>query len=105
MKFTHEEFLSRLSLPADDKWKDGVRFIKAFSKENFELEFFAPRGTDNQTPHTKDEFYIIAAGSANLIKENEMINCKAGDALFVAAGAEHHFANISDNFATWVIFF
>ena len=105
MKFGIEEFRQRLPLPADEKWKDGVWFTNAFTKSNFELEFFAPRGNDYQTPHEKDEFYIIVSGSADLLKENETVSCRLGDAIFVGAGEPHHFENISDDFATWVIFF
>jgi mannose-6-phosphate isomerase-like protein (cupin superfamily) len=105
MKFTIEEFRGKLPLPADEKWKDGVWFTNAFTKGDFELEFFAPRGKDYQTPHEKDEFYIIVSGTADLITENESVNCKIGDALFVAEGELHHFENISEDFAAWVIFF
>jgi mannose-6-phosphate isomerase-like protein (cupin superfamily) len=105
MKFTIDELHARLPLPADEKWKDGVWFTNAFAKGDFELEFFAPRGLDYQTPHDKEEFYIIVGGTADLIKTGEAINCRTGDALFVAAGEEHHFENISEDFATWVIFF
>lgn len=105
MKFGFEEFRAFLPLPANEKWKEGVWFTNAFTKGDFELEFFAPRGNDYQTPHEKDEFYIIVSGTADLIKENEIINCKIGDALFVAAGEQHRFENISEEFATWVIFF
>lgn len=105
MKFSPEELLSKLPLPKNEKWKDGVWFSNVFSKGNFELEFFAPRGKDYQTPHEKDEFYIIVNGSADLIKDSEVVNCQIGDAVFVAAGENHHFENISDDFATWVIFF
>jgi len=105
MKFSPAEFLSKLPLPADEKWKDGVWFTNAFTKGDFELEFFAPRGTDFQTPHEKDEFYIITSGTADLIHEGKTVPCRTGDALFVAAGDEHHFENISEDFATWVIFF
>lgn len=105
MKFAIEEFLAKLPLPANEKWKEGVWFTNAFSKENFELEFFAPQGKDYQTPHEKDEFYIIARGTADLIKDNQTIDCRIGDAIFVAADENHHFENFSDDFATWVIFF
>ncbi len=105
MKFTVEEFLSKLPLPSNEKWKDGVSFTTAFSKGNFQIELFAPRGTDYQTPHEQDEFYIVVRGTAELIVETERFDCTAGDALFVAAGTEHHFENMSDDFATWVVFF
>lgn len=105
MKFTPEEFLAKLPLPADDKWKDGVPVIPAFVRSGFVLEFFAPRRTDHQTPHEKDEFYIIVRGAADLVKEDETVNCQVGDAIFVAAGEKHHFENISEDFGAWVIFF
>lgn len=105
MKFTVEEFLTKLPQPANEKWKDGVWFTNAFTKGEFELEFFAPRGKDYQTPHEKDEFYIVVRGTAQLLIENEKFPCETGDALFVPAKIEHHFENMSDDFATWVIFF
>ena len=105
MKFSPEELLAKLPLPADENRKDGVPFIPVFVQSGFVLEFFAPRNKDYQTPHEKDEFYIIVSGSADLMKENETIACKSGDAVSVAAGEKHHFENISDDFATWVIFF
>ena len=105
MKFSPEEFRARLPLPANEKWTDGVWFTNAFTKGDFELEFFAPSGRDFQTPHEKDEFYIIVSGSADLLKEGEVVDCQTGDAIFVAAGEEHHFENMTDDFAAWVIFF
>lgn len=105
MKFTSEEFLEKLPLPATEKWKDGVSFMTAFRRRNLTLEFFAPRGTDYQTTHEEDEFYIIARGSAELIIEAEKFQCAVGDALFVPARVEHHFEKMSADFATWAIFF
>lgn len=105
MKFAPKEFLTQLPKPANEKWKNGVRFTETFAKGEFELEFFAPRDTDYQTPHDKDEFYIIVSGTADLLIEGEKFPCEVGDALFVEAKCEHHFENISKDFATWVIFF
>ena len=105
MKFSFEEFAAKLPLPADEKWTEGVPFTGAFAKGDFALEFFAPRGTDHQTPHEKDEIYIVARGRAVLIIAGEPFPCEAGDALFAPAGVEHRFERISEDFATWVIFF
>jgi len=105
MKFTIDEFLSKLPLPVDEKWEDGIWFKEVFAKESFRLEFFAPRVKDYQTPHEQDEFYIIVRGKADLIIENERFSCAVGDALFVPAKAEHHFENFTEDFAAWVIFF
>lgn len=105
MKYAADELMKKLPHPANEKWKDGVWFTEVFKKGAFELEFFAPRGTDYQTPHDKDEIYIIVGGTAQLNKNGETIDCEIGDAVYVAAGEPHHFENISDDFATWVIFF
>lgn len=104
MKFTPEEFAARLPLPADEKWKNGVWFINAFTKNDFELEFFAPKAKDHQSPHEKDEIYFVISGTAILMKNGEPIDCKTGDALYVEARAPHHFEKMSDDFATWAIF-
>ena len=105
MKFSFDEFLSRLPLPANEKWTEGVWFTEAFSKGNFDLEFFAPKGEDRQTPHEKDEIYVVVRGSGEFVKENERTEFKSGDVLFVEAGVDHRFENFSEDFATWVIFF
>ena len=42
MKFTVEEFLSKLPLPADEKWKEGVWDVEAFKKGKVRLSFLRP---------------------------------------------------------------
>jgi len=105
MKFTIEEMLAKLPLPANEKWKNGVFDIEPFRKGNVSLVFFAPRGDDFQTFHEKDEFYFIVRGSGGLIIENERFSCTAGDAFFVAAKLPHHFENFTEDFAAWAVFF
>ena len=105
MKFTVDEFLPKLPLPADKKWKEGVWDIEPFRKENVSLVFFAPRGIDYQTSHDEDEFYFIVRGNGELIINDERFACEIGDIFFVAARVPHHFENFTDNFATWAVFF
>lgn len=105
MKFTIEEFLAKLPLPANVKWKDGVWDVEPFEKNGVTLVFFAPRGVDYQNFHEKDEFYFIVRGSGELVRGDERISCSSGDALFVEAFREHHFENFTDDFATWAVFF
>jgi mannose-6-phosphate isomerase-like protein (cupin superfamily) len=105
VKFAVEEFLEKLPLPANEKWKEGIWDIEPLKKGNVTLVFFAPRGTDYQTFHEEDEFYFIARGSGELIIENKVFSCSAGDAFFVPAFQNHRFENFSDDFATWAIFF
>ena len=105
MKFSFDEMLAKLPLPATEKWKDGVWDIEPFEKSGVKLVFFAPRGRDYQTDHEEDEFYFIARGTAKLVIEEESYECVAGDVFFVAAKQAHHFENMSDDFGTWAIFF
>jgi quercetin dioxygenase-like cupin family protein len=70
-----------------------------------EVEFYAPRGIDDQQPHTRDELYIIARGSGIFTVENQVQRFVPGDVLFVTAGVAHCFSEFSDDFGTWVIFY
>ena len=105
MKFTVEEMLARLPLPANEKWKNGVWDLEPFSKGDVKLVFFAPHGVDYQTEHVQDEFYFIVRGNGELVISEIRESFKAGDVFFVAAKTPHRFENFSDDFATWVIFF
>ena len=93
---------------------DAVEQLKAESKNPFTVvmthgtmtvEYFAPIKIDTQTPHMQDELYVIARGHGHLNRNGEILDCKAGDILFVPAGMEHRFERFSDDFATWVIFY
>ena len=86
-----------------------------------ELRGFAPGGHDPQTPHDRDELYIIASGTGVFMRANdsqpigddvslslrgvERVPFGPGDALFVPAGTEHVFEEFSPDFATWVVFY
>lgn len=105
MKFTIDDLVSKLPLPANEKWKDGVWDLEPFEKKGVKLVFFAPSGTDYQTFHSEDEFYFIARGSGKLTIADETFDCTAGDAFFVAANVPHHFEHFTGDFATWAVFF
>ena len=73
------------------------------------LRFYAPRDADPQSPHDQDEIYVIAAGRASILSgpdegRLERRDCNTGDAVFVPAGHVHRFADMSGDFATWVVF-
>jgi mannose-6-phosphate isomerase-like protein (cupin superfamily) len=66
---------------------------------------YAPGDEDRQQPHEQDEVYIVARGSAALECEGEEFACTAGDVLFVPARAAHRFVRMSEDFATWAVFY
>ncbi len=70
-----------------------------------ELRWYAPKGTDPQTPHDKDEVYVVVSGSGYFVRGDERVRFAPGDALFAAAHETHRFEDFSDDFATWVMFY
>ncbi len=85
--------------------KTNERFVQVIQDGNMKVEYFSPKHLDRQSPHSKDELYIIISGNSEFLREEEIINCTAGDVLFVPAKMEHRFMNFSEDFATWVVFY
>lgn len=98
--FTLADGLKQLSTP------EGKRFVELFAHGTLTVELYAPRGLDGQTPHARDEVYVIANGSGTF-RAGDFPDIKfgPGDVLFVAAGVEHRFKEFTDDFATWVFFY
>ena len=70
-----------------------------------ELRWYAPKGTDPQVPHDKDEVYVVVSGRGWFQCGAQRVPFEAGDALFVPAHETHRFEDFTDDFATWVIFY
>ncbi|MCX6382486.1 MAG: cupin domain-containing protein [Armatimonadetes bacterium] len=105
MKINPNELKAQLPLPATEKWVEGIWDIEALAHGTMSVLYFAPRGKDYQTAHEQDEIYVIIAGSANFNLNGERMECATGDVLFVPAGVEHRFETLTDDFATWAIFY
>lgn len=83
---------------------DVFRFHYGLKHGSMKVGLYAPSIADTQAPHKQDELYIVIRGSGDFIKSAQRVPFKAGDVMFVEAGAEHRFENFSADFATWVIF-
>src|SRR6476660_6927423 len=83
----------------------GPRSIPLFGHGTLLLKYYAPRGVDKQTPHTRDEVYVVARGRGVFFDGTERRSFAAGDMLFVAAGVEHRFEDFSDDLGVWVMFY
>ena len=79
--------------------------IPIFNHRTMEAELYQPDGIDTQTPHTRDEIYIVARGSGEFFNGEETINVSEGSFLFVPAEVEHRFLNFTEGFTVWVIFY
>jgi mannose-6-phosphate isomerase-like protein (cupin superfamily) len=61
-------------------------------------------GVDPQSPHTEDEVYVVTAGRAVFVDAGGRVAVGPGATLFVPAGAEHRFVEVSADFAVVVVF-
>ena len=91
--------LSRLPGPR------GERFVELFTHGTLVVELYAPRGHDPQTPHTRDEIYVVARGRGTFFGGSSRASFQPGDLLFVAAGVPHRFEDFTDDLAVWVLFY
>lgn len=97
--FTHAATAAQL--PGADAPR---RFAIADRHGTMLLGLYAPQGHDPQTPHEQDELYIVATGTAVIVKGTERQACAANDVIFVEAGITHRFEEMSDDFSAWVVF-
>ena len=98
-KATIEEGLARLP------GSGGERSVEVFGHGTLSVKVYAPRGRDAQTPHTRDEAYVVARGTGEFVSGDTRVPFGPGDFLFAAAGVPHRFENFSDDFAVWVLFY
>ncbi len=82
-----------------------LRSIPLFRHGTLLVKYYAPRGTDVQTPHTRDELYVVARGRGHFRDDAGRRPFAPGDLLFAAAGTTHRFEDFSDDFGTWVMFY
>ena len=80
-------------------------FVLLFRHGTLEVEFYKPEGVDQQTPHTRDEVYVVVSGSGTFDCGGTQKPFEAGEVLFAAAGVEHRFEDFTSDFATWVFFY
>ncbi len=92
------EALSQLPGP------DGERFVRVLQRPGLEIEIYAPRGLDPQTPHDRDEVYLVISGSGLFRNGDRTHTFAPGDLMFVPAGVEHRFEEFDEDLALWVLF-
>lgn len=61
-------------------------------------------GVDEQQPHSEDEVYYVISGRGAITVAGEERAVQPGSIIFVAAGVEHHFHDISETLTILVFF-
>ena len=80
-------------------------FATVLSQGSLEVGLYAPSGVDPQTPHTRDELYVVMRGAGWFVNGDVREPFGPGDILHVPAGVHHRFEEFTDDFATWVVFY
>jgi TusA-related sulfurtransferase len=85
--------------------RSGELFLGVFAHGSLAVEIYKPVGEDLQQPHSRDEVYVVIAGTGFFLSGETRTAFTPGAMLFVPAGVVHRFEDFSDDFATWVFFY
>ena len=83
----------------------GQRSVPVLTHGSLLVKYYAPKGIDQQTPHTRDELYVVIQGSGWFICGDQRLPFDIGDVLFVPAGVVHRFEDFTGDFCVWVVFY
>jgi mannose-6-phosphate isomerase-like protein (cupin superfamily) len=83
----------------------GERSVSALKRGTLDVVLGLPQAPNVQTPHTQDEMYFVVRGRGVFVYDDNKSTFEPGDILFVAAGAEHHYEDFSEDLALWRIFY
>jgi mannose-6-phosphate isomerase-like protein (cupin superfamily) len=83
----------------------GEDYVVLFRHGTLEVGVYRPVKVDGQTPHTRDEVYVVIAGAGSFEVGGDRRPFGPGDVLFAPAGVGHRFEGFTDDFATWVFFY
>ncbi|GGV12822.1 hypothetical protein GCM10010260_59560 [Streptomyces filipinensis] len=61
-------------------------------------------GRDAQSPHRVDEIYVVTAGRAKIVTPDRTAMVGPGAVIFMRAGEEHRFTDVSEDLALLVVF-
>jgi mannose-6-phosphate isomerase-like protein (cupin superfamily) len=61
-------------------------------------------GLDDQSPHTEDEIYVVQSGRATLVTTSGTADVGPGSVIFVPAGEQHKFTEVTEDLALLVVF-
>ncbi|HSK44861.1 MAG TPA: cupin domain-containing protein, partial [Candidatus Binatia bacterium] len=62
MEFSTERIIKLADAHDAIPTRDGKLYAELFCHGTLTVEIYAPKGTDLQQPHTRDELYIVVAG-------------------------------------------
>ena len=87
-----------------------AKSVALFEHGSLVVKLYIPRGAngeliDPQTPHTRDELYVVARGAGVFFNGETRRRTEVGDVIFAPTGKAHRFEDFSEDFAVWVMFY
>jgi mannose-6-phosphate isomerase-like protein (cupin superfamily) len=92
-------------LAADQLINSTDTAVRLFERDDVSILLYIPQDTDEQTPHSRDEIYVVISGYGTFRRGQELVRFSPGDVLFVSANTPHRFESFSGDFRTWAVFF
>ncbi|HEU5043162.1 MAG TPA: cupin domain-containing protein [Nocardioidaceae bacterium] len=82
------------------------RYAEQLRSEDLSVgRYVIPVGArDLQEPHTEDEVYVVHSGRARLVTPDGAVEVAAGSVVFVPAGEDHRFEDITEELVVTVVF-
>ena len=84
---------------------EGSRAAEVFRDDHVWIRFAARPTSGPQVPHDRDEFYIVASGTARYRWDGGETMIGPGDMMFAAAHTPHGYDQFSEDFSVWVVFY
>ncbi len=84
---------------------EGNLAIPIFSHGSLEAELYMPKGEDRQSPHSRDEIYVVVRGTGVFFDGESRATVEPGCFIFVPAEQIHRFEEFSEDLAVWIFFY
>src|SRR5262249_11234729 len=102
---TRSKVLSLAATQARIPGPAGEHAVAVWKRGSLDVALSIPQRPIQQSPHEQDEIYVVIRGRGILFHDGKRNAFEPGDLLFVAAGVEHQFEDISNDLAVWRIFY
>jgi mannose-6-phosphate isomerase-like protein (cupin superfamily) len=86
--------------------EDGETETELMREVSFSLRVmrFEPGDGDPMHAHAEEEIYLINAGEATLVTEDETVEVASGDVVHLGSGTDHQFTDFTDEFVVTVMY-
>jgi mannose-6-phosphate isomerase-like protein (cupin superfamily) len=100
---TNRNFYHLGELESRQRGKPYLEFLR-IAAMSAGIYVLSPGEADRPSPHREDELYYLVAGKAHMVVGGEKRTVGSGSIIFVPAGVEHRFSEITEELVALVCF-